>query len=273
MEEGFVAFGEPCPSGSEAAEGGEVGVASLDDPSPRHEADMLGLAGPPWVCRDIGGVADGRYAGAEVIGVKSAIGGERADDAGRQHEACQRLARRHEVMFVSSAQADGKDRALPLDDDRPERALARPVEPRRPPFCVADKGAGVWRPSTARNDGSMTPAASACATLAACSRSNTPAAFHSRNRRSAVAVEHSVVAFKARQGQPVRITYQIAAIARRAGTKGRPPLGCARSGGTSGSINAQSPAGNTQLSITKTPQHNKNNNAQVVRADSELVEG
>jgi len=68
-----------------------------------------------------------------------------------------------------------------------------------------------------------------------------------------VADEHSVVAFSARQGQPVRMTNQIASIAHRAGTGGRPPRGRSGSNGISGSIIAQSRSGKRHLSIKHPP--------------------
>jgi hypothetical protein len=49
-----------------------------------------------------------------------------------------------------------------------------------------------------------------------------------------VAEERSVVALSARRGRPVRMTHQIASIARRAGTGGRPPLGRGGRGGRGG---------------------------------------
>jgi hypothetical protein len=66
-----------------------------------------------------------------------------------------------------------------------------------------------------------------------------------------VAEEQSVAAFKARQGQPVRMTNQIASIARRPGTGGRPPLGRSRSAGISGSSTAHSRSGKRHPSIAQ----------------------
>lgn len=116
---------------------------------------------------------------------------------------------------------------------------------------MRDSGAFTWHPSTAKKAQSIAPEECAASKLARCSCSNTPARFHSRKRRSAVADEHSVVALSARQGQPVRITNQIASIARRAGTGGRPPLGRDGCAGSNGSIAAHSRSGKRHASIAR----------------------
>jgi hypothetical protein len=61
---------------------------------------------------------------------------------------------------------------------------------------------------------------------------------------SAVADEHSPVAFSARHWQPVRITNQTASMQRRTGTGGRRPWAAGGGGGTSGSIAAHSRSAN-----------------------------
>jgi hypothetical protein len=114
---------------------------------------------------------------------------------------------------------------------------------------VRGSGAATWLPSTARKAQSIAPAACAASRLSRCGRSNTPARFHSRKRRSAVADEHNPVALSAAHWQPVRITNQIASMARRAGTGGRPPLGCGGAGGSKGSIAAHRRSGRRQVSI------------------------
>ena len=237
-------------------------MGALDDPTPGHAATVLGGARAPWVAWDVGGEAEGFDAAAEAAVVEGAIGGEHAR-AGvvRQAQAGQRLTGGQQVVAVAAGYGKRQDEAGAIDDGRPLRALLAPVDPRRPPFCVPDSGAFTWHPSTARNPQSIAPEACAWSRLAACSRSNTPACFQARKRRSAVADEHRVVAFSARQGQPVRITNQIASIARRAGNGGRPPLARVGCAGSNGSSIAHSRSGKRHVSIKPSPAPNPLHNA------------
>jgi hypothetical protein len=251
-EEGSVAVGQAAPAGADAAESAQVGVGTLDRPAARHEAAVLGAARLARVARDVGREAVRGDAGAEGGVVEGAVGREHARArVGRHAQDGQRLARGRQVVAVAASYGEGEDEPAPVDDGRPLRALLAPVEARRPPFCVRDSGAFTWHPSTARNVQSIAPAACAASKLARCSRSNTPARLHSRKRRSAVADEHSPVAFSARQGQPARMTNQIASIARRAGTGGRPPRGRNGCAGSNGSSTAHNRSGKRHASIVQ----------------------
>ena len=114
---------------------------------------------------------------------------------------------------------------------------------------MRDSGAFTWQPSTARKPQSIAPAACAPSRLMRCRRSNTPARFHSRKRRSAAVDEHKVVALSARYEQPVRMPNRIASMARRAGTGGRPPRGRSGGVGSKGSNAAHSRSGKRQASM------------------------
>lgn len=227
-------------------------MRALHNPAPRHEAAELRRAGLAWVAGDVGDEAQGLDPGAESPVVEGAVGrGHAGRGALGDMQAGQGDARGWQVVAIAALYGEREDKPRPIDDGRPLRALLAPVEPGGPPFSVRESGAFTWQPSTARNDQSTVPAACAISRQRSCNRSNAPACFHSRKRRSAVAEEQRLVALSARQGQPVRITNQIASMARRAGTGGRPPLGCGGGVGSNGSITAHSPSGSRHVSIAK----------------------
>ncbi len=95
-------------------------------------------------------------------------------------------------------------------------ALARFARQARGALVVLEASGGYERP---------VPAVSAISRHLWYNNSNTPASFHSRKRCSAMAEEQRLVLLSPRQGQPVRITNQIASMARRWATNGRPPRG------------------------------------------------
>lgn len=101
-------------------------------------------------------------------------------------------------MAVSALYRDCENEPGAVDDRRPLRALLTAVKAGGPPFSVRDSGAFTWQPPTARNDQSTAPAASAISGHLSCSRPKTPTRFHSRKRRSAVAVEQRDVTLSAR---------------------------------------------------------------------------
>ncbi len=225
-------------------------VGALHQPAPQHEAAVFWAAGLAGVARGVRGETERGDAAAEGCVVEGAVGREHAGPGVARHaRGRRRFPGRRQVVAVAAGHGERQDEPAAVDYGRPLRALLAPVEPRRSPFCVRDNGAFTWHPSTARNPRSIAPAACAASKPSRCNRSNTPALFHSRKRRSAVAEEQSFVALSARHGQPVRITNQIASVARRAGTGGRPPRGRAGGAGTSGSIAAQSRSGKRQASI------------------------
>ncbi len=83
-----------------------------------------------------------------------------------------------------------------------------------------------------------------------CSRSHTPVACQSRNRRQQVTPEpHPISAGSISHGMPVRRTNRMPLNAARAGTGGRPPLGFKETGGSSGSTISHSNSGTRGVGI------------------------
>ena len=161
-EEGLEAVETPGPAGADGSEGPQVSVRALHDPAPRHEALVLGATGLARVAGDVGREAQGLDPCAEAAVVEGAVGGKYAGrGAQRNMQVRQSFPGRREVVTIAARYGKGQDEPCPVDDRRPLRALLAPVEARRPPFSVRDNGAFTWQPSTARNDQSTAPAASA----------------------------------------------------------------------------------------------------------------
>jgi hypothetical protein len=131
------------------------------------------------------------------------------------------------------------------------------LAPRFAPICRIR--AGFCPPSTARTlelsttarDQSIWSAVLSSASNSSCSRSQTPAACQSRNRRQQV-IPHpqpsscgSIV-----HGMPLRITNKIPVSASRLPTGGRPPFADAAIGGSSGSTRFHNASETNGLAIT-----------------------
>ncbi len=141
-EEGLVAVEQAAPADAHGTEGAEVGVGTLDHPTPRHEAAVLGAARLARVARDVGRETEGRDAGAEGRVVEGAVGREHAGTGVPRHaQPGERLARRRQVVAVAAGYGERQDQPAAVDDGRPLRSLLAPIEARRSPFCVRDSGA------------------------------------------------------------------------------------------------------------------------------------
>ena len=137
-------------------------MRALYEPASWHETLVLGAAGLARVAGDVGRKAQALEPGAEAAVVEGAVGGKDAWMCVPRHvQVSQSGASRRKVVAISAFYSEREDKPGAIDDRRPLRALLAPVEPRRPPFSVRDSGAFTWQPSTARNDQSMAPSASA----------------------------------------------------------------------------------------------------------------
>ena len=141
-------------------------------------------------------------------------------------------------MDVCGREADGKRNTLAISDD---------VALGFRPTSVRGVRAGALTPLLAATDAlsrqarrqSMAPACPSQSRSTRWSRSQTPAACHSRNRRQQVMPEPQPISCGSiSQGSPERSTKRMPVRAARSGTRGRPPLGFGRSAGRSGSMTA-----------------------------------
>jgi hypothetical protein len=144
------------------------------------------------------------------------------------------------VMHVGAADDYRERDALGFDHNMALRARFAAI--RRigagscPPF-----GAGTVNESTdARLQSSLSASASR-SSRAWCNLCQTPAWCHSRNLRQQVEPDPQPISLGSQdQGNPVRSTKMMPRNASRLETRGRPPLGLAGSGGSSGSTTVQS---------------------------------
>ena len=129
----------------------------------------------------------------------------------------------------------------------------------RPGFRPVHRaGAGVGAPKKARRyDASLiaatrssSPALRRPSSSTSCMRFQTPAQCQSRNRRQQVMPQPQPISCgRSSQAMPVLSTNRMPHRQLRSGTGGRPPLGCGRGGGKSGSIVAHSSSVTSGLAI------------------------
>ncbi|SDM53216.1 hypothetical protein SAMN05216360_102359 [Methylobacterium phyllostachyos] len=154
------------------------------------------------------------------------------------------------VMDVRPRQLQSERDALRIGDDVALRARLAPVSRvrarRRAPLLAAIealsrdarlKSMPFWRPS--RSSSSY------------CRRSHTPAFCQSRKRRQQVIPEPQPISRGSNShGVSELSTNRIPVSAARSEVGGRPPLGLARSGGSSGVISANRPSGRSSIAIS-----------------------
>jgi hypothetical protein len=165
---------------------------------------------------------------------------------------------------------DQRDRGLRIVDvgggvgNRQRRALAIAGNmPLRAIFAaIRGIGAGLRPPKSARTeqlsiatfDQSISLASPSSSSSTRQIFSHTPAACQSRKRRQQVMPDpHPSSLGKYSQGQPVRSTNKMPVSACRFETRGRPPLGLARSGGNNGSIRSHNSSASSGLAICVPP--------------------
>jgi hypothetical protein len=121
---------------------------------------------------------------------------------------------------------------------------------------------GVRPPKTARTlalsmmpkDASSCPRCPSTRSSLRWIRGHTPTCVQSRNRRQQVTPEpQPSSAGTSRQGMPVRNTYTMPVKQARSGTRGRPPLGLAGSGGKSGLISVHNLSGTNVNAMVSPP--------------------
>jgi hypothetical protein len=245
VEPAFVADGEP-PKLVEPCEG------SLDDPAMTAKL----LAGVEAPSGDAGldlAAATSVAAAAVVIGL---VGVQLVRPASRS-------------AALAADRRDGVDQRL--EWHAVVDVCAGQEEPERNPAAVGDQMAlGAWSASVGRvRPRSRTPFLAAIDELSTqarlqsirfascnrrsssrCSRSQTPAACHSRNRRQQVTPDpQPISAGSISQGMPVRSTNKMPVRAALAGTGGRPPFGFAAARGSNGSMINHSESGTRGLGI------------------------
>jgi hypothetical protein len=144
------------------------------------------------------------------------------------------------IVHVGSALHDRQRDAFGFDHKMTLRARFPSIRRIRaglhPPF-----GAGTVNESTEARLQSSLSASERRASSTQCSLCQTPACCHSRSLRQQVAPAPQPISWGSQdQGSPVRRTKMMPRSTSRLATRGRPPLGLAGSGGSSGSTTAQS---------------------------------
>ncbi len=221
----------------------EPGEAALDDPA--VAAELLGAfdaaSGDPW--HDVSAPA-GITAAAVIVGfvgvqlVGPLPGTSRfAADGGN---CIDQRFERHAVVDVGAGQQNGQRDTLPIRREMAFRAgppAIRGVRTRG----VAPFFAAMDDPSTQARLQSIRSASRNRRSNSRCSRSQTPAACQSRNRRQHVTPEPQPSSMGSMaHGMPERSTKRMPVSAARAGTGGRPPCRRIGAGGNSGSMIAHS---------------------------------
>lgn len=157
------------------------------------------------------------------------------------------------IVDVRGGVRDGQWRSLAIAGNMPLRAIFA---------AIGGIGAGLRPPKSARTEqlsiatfdqsiSSASPSSSS-STRQICS--HTPANCQSRKRRQQVMPDPQPSSWgKYSQGQPVRSTNKMPVSACRLDTRGRPPLGLARSRGNNGSIRSHNSTASSGLAIRVPP--------------------
>lgn len=162
------------------------------------------------------------------------------------------------VVAIRAGNRRGQRNAVRIRDD----VMLRAVFP-----AIRRVGAGLIPPKTARTLELSTTARDQSIWLPSwrwlrntCRMScHTPASCQSRSRRQQVIPEPQPISLgRSSQAMPVFNTKRIPLRACRCGTVGRPPWGCALSGGRHGSITAQSSSVSSGLAIALSSMTNRN---------------
>jgi len=157
------------------------------------------------------------------------------------------------VVDVRAGVRDGQRRPLAIADNMPLRAIFA---------AIRGIGAGLFPPKSARTeqlsnatfDQSILSDRPNSSSSTRQSFSHTPAACQSRSRRQHVMPDpHPSSRGRYSQGQPVRSTNKMPISACRLATRGRPPLGLGRSGGSNGSIRSHNSSASSGLAISVPP--------------------
>jgi hypothetical protein len=195
-----------------------------------------------------------------VFGVVGAIGERRegplAATTARTFDGRNRVDQRDRglrIVDVRPGVRDAQRRPLTIADNMPLRAIFA---------AIRGIGAGLRPPKSARTeqlsiatfDQSISLASPSSSSSTRQIFSHTPAACQSRKRRQQVMPDPQPSSWgKYSQGQPVRSTNKMPVSACRFDTRGRPPLGLARSGGNNGSIRSHNSSDSSGLAICVPP--------------------
>lgn len=142
------------------------------------------------------------------------------------------------VVYVGGRLDDGQRDAVAIDNDV---TLAPKLAPIRRVWAglLAPRGAGTGAESTEARDQSIRSAWPSLSSSTRCSRCQTPPCCQSRKRRQHVMPEPQPISLgRYSQGMPVFKTNRMPVRAARSSTRGRPPLGLGRSGGSNGRMTA-----------------------------------
>jgi hypothetical protein len=157
------------------------------------------------------------------------------------------------IVDVRSGVRDSQRRPLAIAGNMPLRAIFT---------AIGGIGAGLRPPKSARTeqlsiatfDQSISSASPSSSSSTCQIFSHTPTACQSRKRRQQVMPDPQPSSWgKYSQGQPVRSTNKMPVSACRFDTRGRPPLGLARSGGNNGSIRSHNSSASSGLAIAVPP--------------------
>ncbi len=229
----FVADGK-------AAEAGEPGEGPLDHPAMASELLATFDAASGNAGRDRAGPA---FPTATLVIV--AFVGVQLDRATTRSTApapytgngVQGRGQHHAVVSVGTRQRHAERRAIPVDHKMALRArfaaIRRVRADLRSPLLAATLALSSEQRLQSRCSASASRSRST-----RCSRSQTPTACQSRNRRQHVMPEQPISAGSISHGTPDRRTNTIPPSTARSSRRGRPPFGRDGSGGNRGSIDA-----------------------------------
>ena len=195
-----------------------------------------------------------------VFGVVGAIGERRvrplAATSTRTFDRWNRVDQRDRGLRIVDVRAgvrDSQRRPLTIAGNMPLRAIFT---------AIGGIGAGLHPPKSARTEqlsiATLDQSISSTKPNSSSSTrqifSHTPAACQSRKRRQQVMPDPQPSSWgKYSQGQPVRSTNKMPVSACRLDTRGRPPLGLARSAGNNGSIRSHNSSARSGLAICVPP--------------------
>jgi hypothetical protein len=171
---------------------------------------------------------------------KEAPGTELAVATGRR-DAIDELGELGDIVAVCARERERQRRAPAIDDQVVLAAKARAVD-RGGACLLAPPLARTCELSTTARDQSIWPASWSSSSSIWCRRFQTPASFHSCNRRQQVMPEPQPISWgRSSHGIPVFKTNRIPVSAARSGTRGR-PVSCGSRSGKIGSIRAHNPS-------------------------------
>src|SRR5438128_12616213 len=153
------------------------------------------------------------------------------------------------IVHVRGAHQDRERDAVGVDHKMALRALFAAIRWGLARF-LAPPGAGTAAEASAARSQSMRSAWASASRSTWCSRRQTPAWYQSRRlRHHVIPLPPPISAGKYSQGMPVFSTHRIPLSAARSDTRGRPPLGCGGSGGSSGAIRDQNASRKSAFSM------------------------